>query len=1262
MPPCPVGLDPPPAALAPPPAGPPLAGGGGPAPPARADAHEPVAIVGIGCRLPGGIETPEALRQSLFDGGGAAGEVSGGSWDTAERLDAGPRVPGPTTPRRGGFLDDVAGFDADLFRIPPAEARRMAPHQRIALETAWAALEDAHIAHDGLAGSRVGVFMGTTARAGHPATGADPDGTGTCCVAGGADAIVPARIAHALGLDGPALAVATACGSSLTAAHLAVRSLQGGEVDLALTGGVDVLPGPHTTAAMTKSGGPPPDGRCRAFDADAAGTVRGEGCGVLVLRRLSDALAAGDRVYAVIRGGAVHHHGGTADGPAAPGPGERADVVRAAWQDAGVGPEHVAYVEALGTGTPLGDRKAAEVLGAVFADGRTRALRVGRAETDFGHLESAAGVVGLMRTALALHHGELPAARHPLTGSAAGPLQVVAERTPWPGDGRRYAGVSGFGHGAATAHVALEEAPYRRRLFVPLAADSAADLRAAADALAGRVRAGAAPYAPELPDRATGRHRVVAAVDHPGELADALREHLAAHARGPAARPDALAFCFSGPGSQWLGMGRDLLGEPAFRAALDECDRALRPFTGWSVIEELLAERATSRLERTDVAQPVLFALQTALARTLSAWGAEPAVVFGQSAGEVAAAVFAGALPLAEGARLIVTWSRLVTEPAGAGDPAPELEQCLGALRTRPTAVPFWSAVTGGYADGACLDAAYWARALCAPARPDEAVRSFAGGRVLRVVEITPHPVAGSALRCGLDALDGDQPRVLSTGRRDQGARQALEDVAAVLWCDGSDIDWGAVTGRRRRRAATAPVVLTVSGRTARARAANAARLAGHLDRTPDAGLLDVAYTAALHRSHLEHRASVVAASSAEAAQALRALADDRAHPGLITGTAAAAPDLAVLFTGRAGQRIGRGRELYAAFPRFRRALDEVCAALDPYLRLPLVAVLFASEDGPDAALIHEPEFTQPGLFAVEVALFRLWESWGVVPAAVAGHAAGEVAAAHVAGVLDLADAARLVAARGRLTQACERGEAMACVQAPEPEVIEVLARVGGRVAVAEVNGPDRTVVSGDGAAVESVMAWFTGEGRRVRRLEVSHAVQSPHLDAMLGEFEQVAAECVFGEPSIMWVSTVTGGVVSADAVSDPGYWVRQVRAPVRFLDAVRTLESSGVGRYAECGPAGVLSGTGASCVAQPAVFVGSQPGADEPVGEVQSLLRALGALHVAGQDIRWKRVFPTGVLAVPVDLPVYAFQREQHRPNRPEAGRNTTVPRPGLE
>ncbi|MEG8279756.1 SDR family NAD(P)-dependent oxidoreductase, partial [Streptomyces sp. AHA2] len=1281
-----------------------------PGAPVRAEDGEPIAVVGLGCRLPGGVDTPQQLWQALTDGLDAVREVPADRWNVHEWLDADPRAPGTMNTRWGGFLDDVSRFDAELFRISPAEARHMDPQQRMALEVAWAALEDARIVPGSLSGSRTGVFLGAMAQEYHLATGADPDAIGPHSAVGWDNSVIPARIAYTLGLQGPVMAVATACSSSLTATHLAVQSLRRGESDLALAGGVNVMLHPHTTVAMTKFGGMNPDGRCRAFDAGAAGYVRGEGAGVVVLRRLSDALAAGDRVYAVIRGTAVNNDGAS-NGLTAPNPQAQVDVVRAAWQDAAVDPRDVSYVEAHGTGTLLGDPVEAQALGTVFAEGRTENLRLGSAKTNFGHLEPAAGVVGLLKTALALHHGELPASLHfdepnPHIDFARNRLSVVTEHQPWPAAPRRYAGVSGFGFGGTNAHIALEEAPGRRRTLQPLTAGSERALRDSLTALTGATTASGGTLAPE-----PGEHRAVAAVS--GTTAELLAGPARTGERPP------LAFLFSGHGSQWLGMGRDLFAEPAFRAALDACDTAVRRYTGWSVTEELLTGRTRSRLHRTDVVQPVLFSVQIALARTLTAWGLEPDTVLGQSVGEVAAAVVAGALDLDEGARLITTWSALIAERACglgaltvcdldideaaelAADPArgitvaghlapgqvclsgpldavaalerhlaqratrtlrvnidyashsdtlrdlaPELLRRLGTVRTRTTSVPFFSTVLADHVDGTALDAAYWARNMCEPMLLTESVTALtlarpAATRGLRVVEIAPHPVARHCVERTFTDLGDTRSAALATCRRDHNARRDLEELAARLWCDGHHLDWGAVHGRQEPAARRAPLILTVSGKTAQARAANAALLADHLQGACEGDLLDAAYTAAHHRTHFEHRAGITAGTVAGAVEALRALAGHHTHPDVVEGAAATAP-AAVLFTGQGSQRLGMGRALYAAFPTFREAFDEVAAALDPHLRVPLTAVLFAAADSADAQLVHHTEFAQPGLFALEVAQFRLWQAWGLAPAAVAGHSVGELAAAHVAGVLDLADAARLVSARGRLMQACEAGGAMASVEAPHQEVAEVLAGVAGRISVAGLNSPTQTVVSGDRAAVQTVVAHFAAAGRRTRELVVSHAFHSPHMDAMLTAYEQVAASCAFGEPTIPLVSTVTGHWATAAELADPAYWVRQVRQPVRFLDAVRTLEASGTARYLECGPAAVLSAMGAGCVQSQAVFVASQraPRGTEPVDEVRTLIRALAALHVAGEALAFDRVLAAGR---PTDLPTYAFQREHH-------------------
>ncbi|MFJ9033454.1 beta-ketoacyl synthase N-terminal-like domain-containing protein, partial [Streptomyces sp. NPDC102274] len=920
-------------------------------------ADEAIAIVGLGCRLPGGIETPEALWESLCAGTDAIREVPADRWNAHDWLDPDPRAPGTMNTRWGGFLDDIAEFDAELFRISPAEAKHMDPQQRMALEVAWAAFEDARIAPSDLSGTRTGIYFGTMAQEYHLATGADADAIETHSAAGWDNSIIPARIAYTLGLHGPAMAVATACSSSLTATHLAVQSLRRGETDLALAGGVNVMLHPNTTVAMTKFGGMNPDGQCRAFDAGANGYVRGEGCGVVVLRRLSDALAAGDRVYAVIRGTAVNNDGAS-NGLTAPNPQAQVDVVRTAWQDADIDPKDVSYVEAHGTGTLLGDPIEAEALGTVFAEGREQPLRLGSAKTNFGHLEPAAGVTGLLKTALSLYHGELPASLHfevpnPHIDFDGNKLQVVTERQPWPAVRRRYAGVSGFGFGGTNAHVALEEAPYRRRDLLPLAARSEEALHDVITALGAQE--GTVPA--QIPAHDAGTHRAVAT------LTPAGRAELVARPGRSAQRPP-LAFFFSGHGAQWIGMGRDLLAEPTFRAALDACDRAVGQFTGWSVTRELVADASRSRLERTDIVQPVLFSVQVALARTLAAWGMEPDTVFGQSIGEVAAAVVAGALPLDEGARLITTWSGLIAERAsGRGtlivcdltadeatrlatrddrglsvaghlapdqvclsgttdaiaalerelsesgvrtarvnidyashstqleDLAPELVRRLGTLRTSVASIPFRSTVIDDFIDGTALDADYWARNMCQPMLLTEAVTALAqsepaAARGLRIVEIAPHPIAQHSFERTLAALDDTRSAALASCRRDRPARQSLEDVAARLWCEGHDIDWTAVHGRPDRPALTASVVLTVSGKTEEALADNAARLADHLESRPESELLDIAYTAAHHRAHLEHRASAVAGTTAEAVDALRALAGGQVSAGVSAGVA----------------------------------------------------------------------------------------------------------------------------------------------------------------------------------------------------------------------------------------------------------------------------------------------------------------------------------------------------------------------------------------
>ncbi|MET9819973.1 acyltransferase domain-containing protein, partial [Streptomyces sp. NPDC006355] len=434
------------------------------------------------------------------------------------------------------------------------------------------------------------------------------------------------------------------------------------------------------------------------------------------------------------------------------------------------------------------------------------------------------------------------------------------------------------------------------------------------------------------------------------------------------------------------------------------------------------------------------------------------------------------------------------------------------------------------------------------------------------------------------------------------------------------------------------PLPLLVSARTRDALRAQAGNWADWLTGGDATGLPGVAAAAALHRTHFGARAAVLADTVDEAVEALRALAADGAHPKLVEGEAVDG-GLAVLFTGQGSQHRGMGRELYERFPAFQQAFDEVCAAVDPWLGRSLAEVVLAA-DGDE---IDRTEFTQPGLFAHEVALYRLYESWGINAAGVSGHSIGEFAAAHVAGVLSLEDAARLVVARGRLMQACRTGGAMVSVEASEEEVREAVADADGHVSVAALNSPSQTVLSGDDHAVRAVARVFADQGRRTRELTVSHAFHSAHMDTMLDAFAEVAAECTFHAPRVPVVDAVSGqwsdsSTETGTGIRSAAHWVRQVREAVRFTDVVAALRERGFRRFLECGPAGVLSAMGAEC-ASDAVFVASRRKGE---GEAASLRSALARLHTTGQAVAWDRVH-SGAVPRLGQLPTYAFQHERY-------------------
>ncbi|MBM7443060.1 type I polyketide synthase [Streptomyces sp. HB132] len=678
---------------------------------------DPIVIVGMSCRFPGGVRSPEQFWDLLESGTDAVSPLPDDrGWDIERLYSADPDQQGTSYVREGGFLHDVADFDAGFFGIAPREALAMDPQQRLLLETSWEAFERAGIDPDSVRGGRVGVFAGTNSQDYTGLLMGSAESAEGFVATGNAASVVSGRISYALGLEGPAVTVDTACSSSLVALHLAVQALRAGECTLALAGGVTVMSTPSAFIEFSRQRGLSSDGRCKAFAESADGTGWGEGVGVLLVERLSDARRNGREVLAVVRGSAVNQDGAS-NGLTAPNGPSQQRVIRQALAGAGLTADQVDAVEAHGTGTTLGDPIEAQALLAAYGQGRPadRPLWLGSVKSNIGHTQAAAGVAGVIKMVMAMRHGVLPPTLHVDEPSShvdwsAGAVALLTEPVGWPETDRpRRAGVSSFGVSGTNAHTIIEQAP--AAVPAPSAPERDVPLDTGATTawvLSGRTREALRDQASRLlaavgtadpaalahalaTTRSRFEHRAALVAREPAEFEAGLRVlaadgSAAGIVRGSAAGDTSPVLVFPGQGAQWPGMAKELLDTSGvFAARIAECAEALAPHTDWSLEDVVRETPGAPGLDRVDVVQPVLWAVMVSLAELWGACGVRPAAVIGHSQGEIAAATVAGALSIEDAARVVALRSRALLSLSGKGGMA-SVGESAGLLRERLTA------------------------------------------------------------------------------------------------------------------------------------------------------------------------------------------------------------------------------------------------------------------------------------------------------------------------------------------------------------------------------------------------------------------------------------------------------------------------------------------------------------------------------------------------------------------------------------------------
>ncbi len=1217
---------------------------------AAGEPREPIAIIGLACRLPGGATQIEFWK--TLSGGlckiGPPSCTRFRSFQGAENV----RQP------RAGFLPDIEGFDALFFAISPREAAEMDPQQRLLLEVGWGAFEDAAIPQAELVGSRTAVFVGAM----HSDFAAIAEGRARPYEASGADpSMLAARLSYHFGLEGPSMTVNTACSSSLVAVHLACRSLQAGDAGIAVAGGVNLLTTGRTFKAFEAMGMLSPTGQSRPFGAGANGYVRGEGAGLVVLKPLSQALRDRDRIYGTILGTAVNNDGAS-NGITAPNPAAQERVLRDAVHSAGIPESAIDYVEAHGTGTELGDPIEASALARTFglAPDRATPLLIGSVKGNIGHLEGAAGIAGLLKVVLAMQEGQLPASlaadgKNPKIDFDAGKLQLCLERRSWPcGNAPPLAGVSSFGFGGTNAHAVLQG------------------------------------WRPATRPVEAGRRPSTSPKSDVGGIT---------------------AYVYSGLGvdprtSIWRFLGGCL----EFAECFSDCDHAHQKQAGWSLFDEVYRTGTRSDIA-VKLSQPLLVAFQISLTAVIAAAGLRPDLVVGHSIGEVSAAHAAGLINLEDAFHIVNAMSAVEAEFAGSGAmvyvtvSATEVQHCLSGIASTveiaavngPNATviagsiadlkrvragleaagaewmpirtdlahhttilapaeielaerlaglsvgkaecPMISTVTGAEIDDPVLDVAYWGRNMRCTVQFDAAIRSILHRGASRAVELGPHPIlARDMAETAADArasLD-----VFFCARRDEQGFGHLND--ALLRLGGTPRSGAAKDPDQKYPARRCSVfALPISAHTPEALTARIADIED-LCRREDTSLRALASRLARTTTPHGHRAALVVKDAGGGSP----VAVEKIDSGLSNCTSAS---VIFAYCGQTVQ-VGMGLNLWRNQPVAREIFEQCASRIRDQAGWSLKQELSRCEH---ETRLDRTEHLQPALFCVQAALTTLLRHWGLRPSAVIGHSVGEIAAAFCADVLPLETALDLVLARGSAITPLRGQGKMLAVGLSEEEARTAITAHGKALAIAAVNAPRLCVLSGAPRTIRTLAAELTGRGVFSSLLPMDYAFHNPQMSAAAESFREAIGEIPSQDPSTPWFSTVTGALVPPGPL-DPQHWYRGIVAPVRFAQAMSAaLASQESALVIEIGPGPVL----AASIRQIARDIGA--GAEvlpcqEPEDNLGALARVVAKVHASGGDPAWEAIFHERHAGVA--LPPYPFQRTRYPVVRNALAKNETA------